>query len=37
LIASATQVPDIVALADTPTHDGILHIPGPTGAAAFSV
>jgi hypothetical protein len=35
--ASATPVPDIVALAATVTNDGIIHIPGPTGSAAFAV
>jgi hypothetical protein len=37
LSASGTPVPDIVALAATPKGDGILHIPGPTGSAAFAV
>ena len=35
--ASATPVPDIVALAATVSNDGILHLPGPTGAGAFAV
>jgi len=30
-------VPDVVALAATPTQDGILNIVGPTGSAAFGV
>ena len=37
LSASATPVPDIVALAATASNDGILHIPGSTGTAAFAV
>jgi len=37
LSASATPVPDIVALAATITNDGILTIPGVTGTGAFSV
>jgi hypothetical protein len=37
LSASATPVPDIVALAATTRNDGILHIPGPSGQAAFAV
>jgi hypothetical protein len=35
--ASATPVPDIVALAATLTNDGILNIPGTTGTGAFAV
>jgi streptogramin lyase len=35
--ASATPVPDIVALAATATNDGILHISGPSGSNAFAV
>jgi len=35
--ASVAPVPDIVALAATLTNDGILHIPGPAGSAAFAV
>ena len=35
--ASPTPVPDIVALAATPTGDGIVDIPGPNGANAFAV
>ena len=30
-------MPDIVTLGATATNDGILHIPGPTAAAAFAV
>jgi streptogramin lyase len=37
LSASSTPAPDIVALAATVTNDGELHIPGASGAAAFSV
>jgi virginiamycin B lyase len=37
LSGSATPVPDIVALAATATNDGILHITGSTGTAAFAV
>jgi hypothetical protein len=35
--ASATPVPDIVALAATTTNDGIVNIPGTSGSAAFAV
>ena len=35
--ASATPVPDVVALAATPTNDGIVDIPGATGTGAFAV
>jgi hypothetical protein len=35
--ASATPVPDIVALAATVTGDGIVNIPGTTGTGAFAV
>jgi len=35
--ASATPIPDIVALAATLENDGIVHIPGPGGTGAFSV
>ena len=35
--ASATAVPDIVALAATATNDGIVNIPGTNGTGAFSV
>ena len=37
LSASATPIPDIVALAATPTNDGIVNIPGTSGAGAFAV
>jgi virginiamycin B lyase len=37
LSASATPVPDIVALAATAMNDGILHIAGASGANAFAV
>jgi hypothetical protein len=37
LSASAIPVPDIVALAATPTNDGIVNIPGATGTGAFAV
>jgi hypothetical protein len=37
LSVSATPVPDIVALAVTPTNDGIVNIPGATGTGAFAV
>jgi hypothetical protein len=37
LSASATPVPDIVALAATAQNDGILHIPGSSGSNAFAV
>lgn len=37
LSASATPVPDIVALAATASNDGIVNIPGATGTGAFSV
>lgn len=35
--ASDTPVPDIVALSATPTNDGIVNIPGTTGAGVFAV
>jgi streptogramin lyase len=35
--ASVTPVPDIVALAATPSHDGIVDLPGSSGADAFSI
>jgi hypothetical protein len=35
--ASATPVPDIVALAATATNDGIVNIPGTNGTGAFAV
>ena len=37
LSVSATPVSDIVAWAATPTHDGIVNIPGATGTGAFAV
>ena len=37
LSASATPVPDIVALAATPTADGIVDLPGTNGSNAFAV
>ena len=37
LSASATPVPDIVALAATLTNDGIVNIPGVTGTGVFAV
>jgi hypothetical protein len=37
LSASATPVPDIVALSATGSNDGILHLPGVSGANAFVV
>jgi hypothetical protein len=37
LSASATPVPDIVALAATSTNDGIANIPGTNGTGAFAV
>jgi hypothetical protein len=37
LSASSTPVPDIVALSATPTGDGIVALPGDTGANAFAV
>ncbi len=37
LSASATAVPDIVALAATPDNDGIVNIPGATGTGVFAV
>jgi Peptidase A4 family len=35
--SSSTPVPDIVALAATASDDGILHLPGASGANAFAV
>jgi hypothetical protein len=35
--AETVPVPDIVALAATPSGDGIVDVPGATGAAAFAV
>jgi CSLREA domain-containing protein len=37
LSASATPIPDIVALAATTTNDGIVNIPGTNGTGAFAV
>ena len=37
LSASATPVPDIVALAATLTNDGIVNVPGTNGTGAFAV
>jgi len=37
LSSSSTPVPDIVALAATPTGDGIVNLPGSLGANAFAV
>jgi hypothetical protein len=37
LSGSATPVPDLIALAATPSGDGILDLPGAAGANAFSV
>jgi hypothetical protein len=37
LSSSSTPVPDIVALATTPTGDGIVDLPGSLGANAFAV
>ena len=37
LSASNTPVPDIVALAATPTNDGIVNIPGTSGTGVFAV
>ena len=38
LFAASTQpIPDVVALAATPTGDGIVDIPGTTGTGAFAV
>jgi hypothetical protein len=37
LSASATPIPDIVALAATTTNDGIVNIPGTNGIGAFAV
>jgi hypothetical protein len=37
LSASATAVPDIVALAATTTNDGIVNVPGTNGTGAFAV
>jgi len=37
LSISSTLVPDVIALAVTPTQDGIANIPGATGIAVFAV
>jgi FG-GAP-like repeat len=37
LSVSNTAVPDIVALAATPTNDGIVNVPGTNGTGAFAV
>jgi hypothetical protein len=37
LSISTTSVPDVIALAVTPTQDGIANIPGATGIALFAV
>ncbi len=37
LSGSVTPVPDVVALAATPTANGFLDVPGNTGSAAFAV
>jgi YVTN family beta-propeller protein len=37
LSASATPVPDVVAIALTATNDGILHVPGSNGSGALAV
>ena len=37
LAASATPVPDVIALGATATNDQVLHITGSTGSAAFAV
>jgi hypothetical protein len=37
LSASATPVPDVLALGATTSNDGILHITGTSGSAAFAV
>lgn len=37
LAASTTPVPDVIALASTPSGDGILTLPGSFGANAFAV
>jgi hypothetical protein len=36
LFLSSTPVPDIIALAATPTHDGIVHLTSGTGALAVA-
>jgi hypothetical protein len=37
LLSAAHGVPDVIALAATPTVDGIVRVPGIGGTAAFSV
>lgn len=37
LSASLAEVPDVVALAATPTNDGIVNLPGRSGTGAFAV
>jgi virginiamycin B lyase len=37
LSGSTTPVPDVIALSATPSGDGTLHIPGPSGSAAFAI
>ncbi len=37
LSASATPTPDLVAISETATDDGILDLPGPTGIGAFAL
>jgi hypothetical protein len=37
LSASSTPVPDVIALAATPTNDGIVNVPGTNGTGAFAV
>jgi len=37
LSASSGPVADLIALGATPSHDGIVNVPGATGAAAFAV
>ena len=36
LSASGTPVPDIIAVATTPTTDGIMNLPGPTATSSFA-
>jgi len=35
--ASSTPVPDVIALASTPTQNGVLYLPGASGSNAFGV
>jgi virginiamycin B lyase len=37
LSGSATPIPDVIVLAATASHDGIVNIPGATGTGAFAV